>query len=152
MTHHQDSLKEVVEKLGMTYMYADLNDANLGIDKVESVDYPVFVYIAPSKKQSSVDSNNNIKRKVTISCLILDKPKEQISSGFTYPEVQSTIRGTEVMADRLIHALNQHSTTDHETDGIEEFDYTDTYSEFDISLFGVFLNFLWPVNEGTRGC
>jgi len=151
MTHHQDVLKQVVEALNMTYIYADLNDANLGVDKVPDIKYPVFIFIAPSKKLSTVDAAEMIRRKVVINCMILLKTVSS-STDFKYEDVQPTIRQAEVMLDRVIHSLNRNSVTDLDGDGIVNFEVTDTYSEFDVSLYGVYSSFEWPVNELTRGC
>lgn len=154
--HHLDRLEQVVKGMGMTYIYADLYDINVTLDKVKDINFPVFICIAPSKKENIVGVERtlspNIKMRVPIAGFIMYSVPGQSTSDFEYTKVKAYIRQAEQAADRLIHLLQDDNLTDPESGGIENYFVQDAYSEFDAALFGCNLTFVWPIDELKRGC
>lgn len=150
--HHQDELKRIIEEvLKCTFIYADLFTANNNLDKLPEISFPIFIYVAPSKKKNSADElTAMIKRVVPINGFFLYKVPQKTGE-VVYDDLKPWIRKAEVLADKLYRALNASSLKDPNKKFLD-YESQDTYDEFDQSLHGVTFFANWPVDELTRGC
>ena len=149
-----EELEKSVTGLGMKFMHADIYEANMGVDSVESVDFPLFVLIAPRRTANKIDGSGMIHRRVPIFAFILYRYEGQDTPEAEKSLVVQYVQAATRQADRLIHLLNGNTVTDQQApeNGIVDFSTDETYAKFDGNLYGVKLEFTWPVNERTRGC
>lgn len=149
-------LKSVVEtRLGtpVTYLDASLSEANVLIDGLDKVKFPVFINIAPNRnKRNTVELQGSITRKIRVSGFILTQPEEKPTSDYDTVKMKPLVRQCELLADKLIHELNAQTVTDKSKNGIVEFEINEIYAKTDGDLYGVAITFLWPVDEQTKGC
>ncbi len=150
-----EAIKQACTKLGMSFVYGDLQDANLGLDSLESANYPVFVYVAPGKEKNSQDSPGLVNRVVNVFGYILFSKQSQgltdTTEGFNYEDVEPLVQQARNLADRLKSSLEKSSITTLNTDGITGWETNSVYAMGDANLFGCdFIVDEWPIT--TIGC
>ena len=154
MTLALQVLSQTIEAMDIKFYHADMFDANLGIDQIPAVEFApcIFLYVPPTPTKNKVTTSGSITRRIEIEGFFLFKFKQQTTQDSNTTDVEDIIAAAKLRCDNLIHRLNLELITDTETNGIDSFEYIETYAMFDENLFGVRLTFEWPVNEGTNGC
>lgn len=155
MLYADEILKTVVENnliTKVTYRDASLNEANIEVDDMEGIQFPLFINVAPNKLTDNavLDSGSITRRKQVVAFMLTQHDAETME--YTTASVKHLVRQMELLCDKLIHELNRQAVTDSNTKGIVNFQCREVYAKLDGHLFGVALTFTWPVNEQTKGC
>lgn len=137
-------IKITAESLGLTFILAESDEANVILDSKRSIEYPVLVYMAPTKKRNKQVAPNAVQRRLSVFCFILYKMPQATLDAKTEDARVYTLQA-EYKADQLIKNLNNADITDD--DGIESWETNETYAEFDANLHGVTLAFEWPITD-----
>lgn len=137
-------LETVVESLGMTFIHANLKEANLKVDA--DVKYPVYVHVSPTKIKNKQDAPFLIRRKIDVFGMILTRV-DQPTNDYDTMKVEDAVNQCRLLGDKLAQKLQKSSVADFETIGKEdqEWETNATYDEFDAALHGCTFNYTWPV-------
>lgn len=143
-----DILKTTVESLGMSFVHANLKEANLKLDK--DITFPVYVHISPTKMKNKQDHPTLIRRKIDLFGMILTKVS-QSTIDYDTMKVEAAVNECRTLGDKLAQNLQKTAVADFETIGKEdqEWETVATYDEFDASLHGCTFTYTWPVINCT---
>lgn len=131
-----------------TFFEANLNEANFGLDNMADMDFPVLVFINNPKNKNSFNEAEEIQRKATINCLLLNKV-EKATSDYKSSNVNPLINQIRLLGDNLAYWINRSPIS--VDGGIDEWTADNVYQRFDADLYGVAISFDWNISTGTRG-
>jgi hypothetical protein len=147
-------LKRIVEEEltnKCSFMYANMHEANFGLDKLEKEEeFPVFVLLANDKSTNKVTDTGLIIRTIEVYGLMLNSVDDP-TIDYSSEDIDPYVNQMRLLCDNLIHRLN-HSSITELTQTIEEYEFSKIYEKFDRHLFGGGLSFKWSVNTQSTGC
>lgn len=155
-------IKRIVEnelRNSCKFMYANLHEANYGLDGLDDEDeFPVFLFIASDKSTNKTTESGLIIRTIEVFGMMLNSESKDPSSDpdrptidYTSEEIDPYINQMRSLCDNLIYNLNKSSLS-YVQEPIQEWEFTKIYEKFDRHLFGGGLSFKWSVNLGINGC
>lgn len=151
------SIKETVEKIisevpvGIEFFYANMYEANLGLENFEGKDREwAVVYIPPLTMEDDL-KNPAIKTKVPMYMFVLRKFSNPVST-YSSVEVDPTIDLSIAIARNIVHRLNKSDIIDTESERIVKVIVGREYAWSDLNLFGCSVKFDMPVQESKTGC
>jgi len=137
------------------FVHANLTEANYGLDALDSVSFPVFVFVAQGKNRSRINIAGNIIRRVELFGMLLNSKGEQATVDYKSSEVNETIFQMYQLGQNLMYQLNKselsRSSDDGDACGVTEWQSDEIYGKFDAHLFGHGITFTWTVNTGVNG-
>lgn len=134
-----------------TFIYCDLNEANLEADFVAVNEFPLMVLL-PFAPVDTPSRSGKLKTTANLTFLLLGK-HEQATSEHKASEVETAvIAPLRLIARRFVHKLNEHSIIDPESAGITSVTYNPTYMLTDANLHGIEIVFNIPVMENAVVC
>lgn len=135
----------------LTFIYADLNEANLEADKLLNSELPINI-IMPFSVTDVPGTSGILKSTFELNAFFLNK-SSNITTDFKAIEIETeVIAPMRALAREFIFRLNEHSIVDPETKGLTSIVYQPVYSSMDANLFGVWAKATVPVMEGLSGC
>lgn len=147
------ALEAVADSLSrkVTFIYADLNEANLDMDKIVKSDFPVLI-VVPFVPVDAPGKSGILKTTFELNAFMLNKASN-ITVDFKASVIETeVIAPMRLLARRYMHLLNEHSIIDPETAGITSINYQPMYSSMDADLFGVMIRATVPVIENETIC
>lgn len=149
-----EELKRIVTaelEMPCSFMYANLFEANFGIDSLDKEDdFPVCVFVATEKNTEKIIETGLIIRKIEVYCLLLNSNNDP-TIDYSSEQVDPFVNQMRMLAENLIHRIN-HSDKTYVFEPVDEFECSKIYEKFDRHLFGVALRFTWSFNTGISGC
>lgn len=131
-----------------SFVYANLFEANFGLDEMKDVEFPVFVYFADDKSKYKVTEYGMQTRSIPIVGMMLTTRKDP-STDYSSKEVNPDINQMRQIVENLVYNLNKSplSIWENKDDkgGVDNFDTENIYQKFDAHLFGVGVSFNWKV-------
>lgn len=148
-----EALQEVNASMSrtLTLIYADLDEANVDVDKLVNSELPVNI-ILPITPVDTPSTSGILKTTFELNAFFLNK-SEVITTDYKSIQVETdVIAPMRALAREFMFRLNEHEITDPETKGISSITYQPVYSSMDANLFGVWARATVPVMEGVTGC
>ena len=149
-----EELRRVVENelfLKCSFVYANLHEANLGLDSLsEDCGFPVFVFLASGRNQEKTTESGLLIRTIDVNGLMLSSTDEP-TTDYSTEDVEPYVNQMRMLCENLIYRLNKSEKT-YVLEPIQEFETTKVYERFDRHLFGCGLTFKWVFNTGVSGC
>lgn len=130
----------------ITFFHAQMKEANLGMDRIPVVDFPVLVHIATTSNKIKIIENGNMIRTAKMVCLMLTAKPSIDSAAY---DVNQEINRMKQLAENLIYWINR--STHSINGGVNEFELDNIYQKFDADLMGVALTFDWTFDTGKTG-
>lgn len=131
-----------------SFVYANLFEANLGLDNITDVEFPLFVYFADDKSKYKVTEYGMQTRKLPIVGMMLTQ-RQDATIDYSSKDVNPEINQMRQLVENLVYNLNKSSLSiwenKSEKGGVDEFDTENVYQKFDAHLFGVGASFFWKV-------
>lgn len=147
-------LKRIVEtqlSKPCTFVYANLNEANFGMDSVNTEDgKPVFVFVSNDKSKDRVGDGGGIIRTIPVVGLMLQMMENE-TIDTTSEEADPYINEMHDLFFNLIFNLNKSPRTNKDK-LITDFEFQKVYHKFDKALFGGGTSFDWEFLTLKRGC
>lgn len=138
-----------------SFIHANLAEANYGLDELDKVSFPVFVFVAQGKNRSRINNAGNIIRRVEIFGMLLNSKGDQATSDYKSSDVNDIIFQMYQLGQNLMYQVNKselsRSSDDTEACGVSEWQSDEIYAKFDSHLFGHGITFTWTVNTGVNG-
>lgn len=143
----ESAASAIVNKL--TVLYANAQEANLGLDKVKREQYPVLVVLPPIV--SDVKGTSGLwQSTVDFNAFILFKDFDAKTNDYvTRDAEQKFVQPGRKIARQFFNKLSLSDIIDKSTRGIDRVTYNPTYGEFDAHLHGVVIRCNIPIVEGT---
>jgi hypothetical protein len=134
-----------------TFIYCDLNEANIEADFKAVTDYPLMILL-PFAPVDIPGKSGKLKTTANLTFFLLGK-HEQATSEHKASEVETAVVAPmRLLARRFVHKLGEHSIIDPESNGIQSVTYNPTYMQLDANLHGVEVVFTIPVMENAVVC
>lgn len=143
-----NELQTVVESLGMKFVFANINEANLGLDQIERELFPVFLLITSESERTTTtvtESGLLIKTDPMIAMILQMNDDVDVSSS----DVDDLIYSCHQLADRVIAKINKLDITDP-NQNVVEYDVSKLYATFDHHLCGIGMTFNWSTKSTVR--
>lgn len=133
----------------LTVVYANLLEANLGLDKITRDEYPVLVVLPPIV--NDVKGTSGLWESVVdFNGFILFKDFDAKTSEYKTKEAeQRFVQPSRKIGRQFFNKLSQSQIINKATRGIVAVTYNPTYGEFDAHLHGVVVRCNIPIIEGT---
>lgn len=143
-----NTIKETAEASGLSLVWADLNEANLGIN-LDEAQWPILICIPPVVSDTKSISGA-LKSVARLVLFVLDKDQDQTTIEYKSADLETKIIEPMRMKGReFITRLNTSSLTDPETNGTVSVPWTPTYLQMDSNVHGVTAEFDYPFTEGV---
>jgi hypothetical protein len=142
-----DALNEVATELGYNLIYADLEEANLGI--TDNTQYPI-VLVMPFEVRDSYDTIQATSRASLIT-YFLQKDISQNTVDYRSVQKESIIAERRAAARKFFNTLYEHSIIDRTRDR-NEIVHTPVYNQLDAAIHGVMNTTDIYFIEGGVGC
>ena len=142
-------LEAIATSLNLKFIFANLKEANLGIDQIKPDEFPIMVYVSEQNDRSNYKVNQAglTLRTAPIFCLILNMNKDGTIE-YSTAEIDGLIEDMRTLARRVVKKAEGTSQTDNFIDH----SITKLYRKFDYHLFGVSLQFNWSVIDSPASC
>jgi hypothetical protein len=131
-----------------SFVYANLFEANFGLDELKDVAFPVFVYFADDKSKYRVTEYGMQTRALPIVGMMLTMRNDS-TVDYASKDVNPEINLTRQMVENLIYHLNKSPLSiwenKEEKGGVDNFETENIYQKFDAHLFGQGVSFQWKV-------
>lgn len=140
-------IKDSCSAIGLSFLSVNIFEANLELDFVKDVEFPVCVIIQPQKEKSKQIAPQTLQRTVNIFGFILYKI-QQGTSDIQTEVTKPIVHQARLQLDRLVRKLNNHEINDD--NGIDVWETNEVYGgqgEFDSNLHGVQFSFDWVLND-----
>jgi hypothetical protein len=144
-------LKAICEtKLAMpvTFIEANLSEANFGLDDLSDAQFPVLVYVTNKGSENEFNEANEIQRKAKLYCLLLNRV-DGTTKDYASAEINSLLYQMYQLGQNLQYWINKSSLS--VDGGVDKWKSDNLYEQFDAHLFGQGLDFEWRVNTSTNG-
>lgn len=146
-------MKRIVEtllKIKTTFVYANLFEANFGLDSLEGNQFPAFIFVATNQSKEKLDENDSIIRTIPIVGMMVNII-DQSTTDITSEEADPYINQMRELGENLVYNLNKSDMT-HKLEPITDVTYDKIYGRFDKHTFGVGMSFNWAINTLKSGC
>lgn len=132
----------------VSFVHANMNEANFGLDQMSDEQFPVLVYITGTRNKADLDPSHNIRRTARLNVLLLNRlPLDTLE--FKSGEVNQEVNFMRQLGENLIYWINRSRYSVN--GGVEKFDSDEVYQRFDAHLFGQALSFDWVLDTGETG-
>lgn len=132
----------------VSFVHANMNEANFGLDQMSDEQFPVLVYITGTRNKVDLDPSHNLKRTARLNVLLLNRlPLDTLE--FKSGEVNQEVNFMRQLGENLIYWINRSRYSVN--GGVEKFDSDEVYQRFDAHLFGQALSFDWVLDTGETG-
>lgn len=136
----------------MSFVYADLNEANFTVDQIANASLPVLI-ILPFTTKDTPGKSGILKTTFELTAFVLTKKTDQNTTDYSAATLETeVIAPMRLKARQFMHKLNEHAIIDPETSGIQQINIQPTYSSMDANLHGVVITATVPVMEVLTGC
>jgi hypothetical protein len=147
-------LKRIVETqlaLKCQFLYANLAEANFGLDQIKQMDIaPIFIFFANDKSQNKTTETGLIVRTIPVVGMML-QPIELAAADYSSAEAAPYINEMRELNDNMVYNINK-SPLSYKPEPVTEWSFDKVYAKFDKYLFGGGTQFNWAFNTGKRGC
>lgn len=131
-----------------SFVYANLFEANFGLDELTDISFPAFVYFADDKSKYKVTEYGMQTRALPIVGMMLTS-RQDPTVDYKSQDVNPDINQMRQLVENLIYHLNKSPLciweNKEEKGGVDSFDTENIYQKFDAHLFGVGCSFQWKV-------
>jgi hypothetical protein len=145
------ALEAICNSLGISFMYANLFEANYGLDALDDkTEFPCFIFFA----------NDSIDNRTTETGLLLeDRPivgmlvtvDDSATSDYTSKDADSKITEMYELYLKLLAAVNKSPMT-YVLQPVERGKFNKVYAKFDRHVMGGMIEFTWVINTGKGLC
>jgi hypothetical protein len=131
-----------------SFLYANLFEANFGLDQMKDVEFPVFVYFANDKSKYKVKEYGMQTRVLNVVGMMLQS-RQDPSVDYSSKDINPDVNMTRQLVENLIYRLNKSTLSvwgdDKDKGGVDDFECENVYQKFDAHLFGVGVSFEWRI-------
>lgn len=139
--------------LKCTLVYANLFEANFGLDNLGEVSFPVFVLFTEDKSKYKVKEHGMQTRRLPLIGLMLTM-RQDSTIDYSSKDVNPDVNQMRQLCENMVYHINKSplSTWEDKEDkgGIDDFETENVYQKFDAHLFGVGFSAVWRV-KNTMG-
>jgi len=130
----------------LTFFHAQMKEANLGMDRIPAVDFPVLVHIATTENKVKIIETGNMIRTAKLYCLLLTAKPSLDAAAY---DVNQEINKMRQLGENMIYWINK--STYSVNGGVNDFQMDNIYQKFDADLMGVAITFDWTFDTGKSG-
>jgi hypothetical protein len=133
----------------VTFIHADLYEANFGLDQLDKLAFPVLVHVANTSNKVSINEAGHQIRKVKVLCWLLNRAPDGSAPDLKSYDINDLVNQMRQLAENLIYWINKSSIS--VDGGVNDFESTDLYQKFDAHLYGQGVSFEWSIDTATNG-
>lgn len=134
----------------VTFIEADLNEANFGLDQLKGIDFPVLIHVATTRNRYRIQESHNLIRTAKVVCMLLTKQsKDGDTKDYSSYNLSLEINRMRQLGENLVYWINKSSKS--VAGGVEDWESDNVMQEFDSHLFGQAITFDWTLDTGKTG-
>lgn len=126
---------------------SNLNEANILIEK-EGLAYPVLVYLRNKGNKNEIEESNEHTRKAQVQLLLLNQAPGS-TSDYSAADVNDLMYQMYQLGQNLQYWINKSTLS--VAGGVDKWDNTDIYDQFDAAAFGHRIEMEWVIATATTG-
>jgi hypothetical protein len=131
-----------------TFVHANMEEANFGLDQLSDIEFPVLVHIASNRNRTKVNEAHHLIRTVKVTALLLNRiPLDTLE--YKSGEVNAEVNFMRQLGENLIYWINKSDLSVN--GGVSDFESDDVYQRMDAHLFGQAMSFDWSLDTATTG-
>ncbi len=132
----------------VTFVHANMSEANFGLDQVAIEQFPVLVHLATTRNQYELEESHNLTRTARLTLLLLNRvPLDTVE--YKAAEVNQDINFMRQLAENLVYWINKSPYSVN--GGVSSFSSDDIYQRMDAHLFGQGISLEWKMDTGHTG-
>lgn len=132
----------------VTFIHANLFEANFGLDQLSDVKFPVLVHVATTKNVVELNEAHDNMRTAKIVLLLLNKVDLDTIDYKSY-DLNDALNQMRNLGENLIYQINRSPLSVN--GGVDKFESDNVYQQFDAHLFGQAMTFDWLLDAATAG-
>jgi len=147
------TLKKHAESIGLRFLYADQDKANVIADQWETITFPCLI-VLPIKVTDTIGTSGAITSELDFTGWFLDKSQLDATIDYDHAQIETQIIEPMREKARKFFRLVNHDEDfiNPETDGVVSIDYQPAYGVMDVHTFGVFAQCKIPVIDQISVC